>query len=87
MMGKFLDPATTDDKNEETKEESEERSQDSKPEFSEDEVTLIARMFRLVGERWSLIAGRIPGRTAEEIEKYWTSRHTSSTSTSTSSER
>jgi hypothetical protein len=32
--------------------------------------------------RWSLIAGRIPGRTAEEIEKYWTSRHTSSTSTS-----
>jgi len=33
-------------------EESEERSQDSKPEFSEDEVTLIARMFRLVGERF-----------------------------------
>jgi len=25
--------------------------------------------------RWSLIAGRIPGRTAEEIEKYWNSRH------------
>jgi len=28
--------------------------------------------------RWSLIAGRIPGRTAEEIEKYWTSRFSTS---------
>lgn len=28
--------------------------------------------------RWSLIAGRIPGRSAEEIEKYWKSRHTNS---------
>ncbi|CAK7351219.1 unnamed protein product [Dovyalis caffra] len=27
---------------------------------------------------WSLIAGRIPGRTAEEIEKYWTSKSRSS---------
>ncbi|KAF7851070.1 hypothetical protein BT93_L4688 [Corymbia citriodora subsp. variegata] len=43
-------------------------------EFSEDEETLIARMYTLVGQRWSLIAGRIPGRSAEEIEKYWTSR-------------
>ncbi|KAF5755849.1 putative transcription factor MYB-related family [Helianthus annuus] len=31
-------------------------------------------MYKLVGERWSLIAGRIPGRTAEEIKEYWTSR-------------
>ncbi|KAF9683387.1 hypothetical protein SADUNF_Sadunf04G0008300 [Salix dunnii] len=46
--------------------------------FSEDEVSLIARMFRLVGKRWSLIAGRIPGRTAEEIENYWTSKNRSS---------
>ncbi|XP_047306845.1 MYB-like transcription factor ETC1 [Impatiens glandulifera] len=46
----------------------------AKLEFSEDELTLMIRMFNLVGERWSLIAGRIPGRTAEEIEKYWTSR-------------
>ncbi|KAG2717071.1 transcription factor CPC-like [Juglans microcarpa x Juglans regia] len=53
-------------------------SQDSKLEFSEDEETLITRMFNLVGERWSLIAGRIPGRTAEEIEKYWTSRYSTS---------
>nr|QNU40287.1 R3 MYB anthocyanin synthesis transcriptional repressor [Muscari aucheri] len=49
-------------------------SQENKPEFSEDEKTLIARMYNLVGERWSLIAGRIPGRTSDEIEKYWTSR-------------
>ncbi|KAL1320262.1 hypothetical protein HN51_064978 [Arachis hypogaea] len=43
-------------------------------EFSEDEEDLVARMFRLVGKRWSLIAGRIPGRTAQEIEKYWSSK-------------
>ncbi|KAL0926715.1 hypothetical protein M5K25_002959 [Dendrobium thyrsiflorum] len=49
----------------------EEKSRSSEPEFSEQEVDLISRMYNLVGERWSLIAGRIPGRTAEEIEKYW----------------
>ncbi|CAL9169852.1 unnamed protein product, partial [Musa hybrid cultivar] len=47
----------------------------SKMDFSEDEEKLIARMYNLVGQRWSLIAGRIPGRTAKEIEKYWTSRY------------
>ncbi|KAI9123502.1 hypothetical protein K1719_004802 [Acacia pycnantha] len=52
--------------------------------FSEDEESLIARMFGLVGDRWSLIAGRIPGRSAQEIEKYWTSKCTSSTETSSS---
>ncbi|GAV85022.1 Myb_DNA-binding domain-containing protein [Cephalotus follicularis] len=46
----------------------------SKEEFSEDEEMLIGMMFRLVGERWSLIAGRIPGRSAEDIEKYWNSK-------------
>ncbi|XP_021295177.1 transcription factor CPC-like [Herrania umbratica] len=51
--------------------------QDAKVEFSEDEEMLITRMFNLVGDRWSLIAGRIPGRTADEIEKYWTSRRSS----------
>ncbi|KAG5234756.1 MYB transcription factor [Salix suchowensis] len=56
----------------------EETSQESKLEFSEDEETLIIRMFNLVGERWSLIAGRIPGRTAEEIEKYWNTRYSTS---------
>ncbi|XP_030533313.1 MYB-like transcription factor ETC1 [Rhodamnia argentea] len=56
----------------------EETSEESKLEFSEDEETLIIRMYNLVGERWSLIAGRIPGRTAEEIEKYWNSRYSTS---------
>ncbi|OWM77668.1 MYB-like transcription factor ETC1 [Punica granatum] len=56
----------------------EETSQESKLEFSDDEETLIIRMYNLVGERWSLIAGRIPGRTAEEIEKYWNSRYSTS---------
>ncbi|KAH7859605.1 hypothetical protein Vadar_003161 [Vaccinium darrowii] len=56
----------------------EDTSQESKIEFSEDEETLITRMYNLVGERWSLIAGRIPGRTAEEIEKYWTTRYSTS---------
>ncbi|MBA0818408.1 hypothetical protein Gohar_025710 [Gossypium harknessii] len=35
-------------------------------------------MFNLVGERWALIAGRIPGRTAEEIEEYWNTRYSTS---------
>ncbi|KAK2379918.1 hypothetical protein P8452_36267 [Trifolium repens] len=53
-------------------------SQDSKLEFSADEEILITMVYNLVGERWSLIAGRIPGRTAEEIEKYWNSRYSTS---------
>ncbi|XP_057792622.1 MYB-like transcription factor ETC3 [Salvia miltiorrhiza] len=52
-----------------------------KLEFSEDEETLIIRMYNLVGDRWSLIAGRIPGRSAEEIEKYWNSRHSTDQTT------
>ncbi|KAJ4828632.1 MYB-like transcription factor etc1, partial [Turnera subulata] len=56
----------------------ESNEEDSKLDFTEDEETLITRMYNLVGQRWSLIAGRIPGRTAEEIEKYWTSRYSSS---------
>ncbi|XAR67479.1 hypothetical protein NMG60_11002252 [Bertholletia excelsa] len=52
----------------------EDNSRKTELRFTEDEETLIIRMFNLVGERWSLIAGRIPGRTAEEIEKYWNSR-------------
>ncbi|CAN4104806.1 unnamed protein product [Withania somnifera] len=50
------------------------KEQTFKLDFSEDEEMLIAKMFNLVGERWSLIAGRIPGRSADEIEKYWNSR-------------
>ncbi|KAB1226354.1 Transcription factor CPC [Morella rubra] len=68
---------SSDDTSVDSREEN--SSQDSKPEFSEDEETLISRMYNLVGQRWSLIAGRIPGRTAEEIEKYWTSRYSTTT--------
>ncbi|CAA3028824.1 transcription factor CPC-like [Olea europaea subsp. europaea] len=54
-------------------------NKDSNPEFSEDEEMLVERMFSLLGPRWTLIAGRIPGRTAEEIEKFWNSKKTSAT--------
>ncbi|MBA0831798.1 hypothetical protein Goarm_016236 [Gossypium armourianum] len=43
--------------------------------MSEQEEDLIYRMYKLVGDRWGLIAGRIPGRKAEEIERFWIMRH------------
>ncbi|KAF8104715.1 hypothetical protein N665_0170s0086 [Sinapis alba] len=43
--------------------------------MSEEEEDLIFRMYKLVGDRWELIAGRIPGRTPEEIERYWLMKH------------
>ncbi|XP_064934204.1 MYB-like transcription factor ETC3 [Musa acuminata AAA Group] len=43
--------------------------------MSEQEKELIRRMYRLVGDRWELVAGRIPGRKAEEIERYWIMTH------------
>ncbi|GAV81295.1 Myb_DNA-binding domain-containing protein [Cephalotus follicularis] len=70
-----LDHSSEDNSSVDSREES---SQDTKLEFSEDEEVLVILMYNLVGERWSLIAGRIPGRTAEEIEKYWTSRYSTS---------
>ncbi|XP_042385891.1 transcription factor CPC-like [Zingiber officinale] len=39
--------------------------------MSEQEKDLVHRMYRLVGDRWSLIAARIPGRTPEAIERFW----------------
>ncbi|XP_038988089.1 transcription factor TRY-like isoform X1 [Phoenix dactylifera] len=38
--------------------------------LSEQEEDLVYRMYRLVGDRWTLIAGRIPGRKPEEIERF-----------------
>nr|WBK62445.1 myb domain protein 3 protein [Larix kaempferi] len=38
--------------------------------ISSDEEELIIRMHRLLGNRWSLIAGRLPGRTDNEIKNY-----------------
>ncbi|XP_031253557.1 transcription factor TRY-like [Pistacia vera] len=43
--------------------------------MNEQEEDLIYRMHRLVGDRWDLIAGRLPGRTADEIERFWIMRH------------
>ncbi|KAJ1391129.1 SANT/Myb domain [Sesbania bispinosa] len=39
--------------------------------FAEDEVDMILRLHKLLGNRWSLIAARLPGRTANDVKNYW----------------
>nr|AHY20036.1 R2R3MYB transcription factor 5 [Tulipa fosteriana] len=39
--------------------------------FGQDEDDLIIRLHKLLGNKWSLIAGRLPGRTANDIKNYW----------------
>ncbi|XP_073028247.1 transcription factor TRY-like [Primulina eburnea] len=46
--------------------------------MTEQEEDIISRMYRLVGERWDLIAGRVPDRKPEEIERFWLMRNSDS---------
>ncbi|EOA28735.1 hypothetical protein CARUB_v10024964mg [Capsella rubella] len=43
--------------------------------MTEQEEDLIYRMYKLVGDRWDLIARRVVGREAKEIERFWIMRN------------
>ncbi|KAM7258991.1 hypothetical protein ACFE04_014732 [Oxalis oulophora] len=45
----------------------------NREEFKDDEVDLIIRLHKLLGNRWTLIAGKLSGRTANDVKNYWNS--------------
>ncbi|KAL8044728.1 hypothetical protein ABFX02_08G064700 [Erythranthe guttata] len=52
--------------------------------FNQDEIDLIVRLHNLLGNRWTWIAGRVPGRTANDIKNFWNTHfHKKSTSPAT----
>ncbi|KAI3411593.1 uncharacterized protein J3R85_017770 [Psidium guajava] len=42
--------------------------------ITSDEEDLIIRLHKLLGNRWTLIAGRLPGRTDSDVKNYWNSK-------------
>uniref|UniRef100_A0A0D9Y2Q6 Uncharacterized protein n=1 Tax=Oryza glumipatula TaxID=40148 RepID=A0A0D9Y2Q6_9ORYZ len=42
--------------------------------FSKEEDELLLKLHALLGNRWSLIAGRLPGRTDKEVMNHWNSK-------------
>nr|AIT76573.1 R2R3 MYB protein [Trifolium arvense] len=43
----------------------------NKESLSDDEVDMMLRLHKLLGNRWSLIAARLPGRTSNYVKNYW----------------